>query len=202
MPYALTRSHVRVGEASTSEAVDTSILTGLDPRVFYSVIVDAISQDALPMLTGPGKSVYIHVHSIQFHAFIMQILGTIDVIVIRIHGCLCAESINGVPAWAAQANKIDFCNQPPVPLKLPSEDPVWLIKLFICNTYNLTMQGYHLYSYSYFHCTTTDNVLYIPFLLCHLPSVTCFRKNKIINSCTHNNKLSTPWLLQSVPHCC
>ena len=29
-------------------------------------------------------------HFIQFHAFIMQILGTIDVIVIRIHGCLCA----------------------------------------------------------------------------------------------------------------
>ena len=30
-------------------------------------------------------------HSIQFHAFIMQILGTVEVIVIRIHGCLCAE---------------------------------------------------------------------------------------------------------------
>ena len=40
-----------VGEASTSDAVDTSILlTGLDPRVFYSVMVDA-----LPTLTGPGK---------------------------------------------------------------------------------------------------------------------------------------------------
>ena len=47
-----------VGEASTSEAVDTSILlTGLDPRVFYSVMVDAIIQDALPT-TGSGKSVY------------------------------------------------------------------------------------------------------------------------------------------------
>ena len=48
-----------VGEAFTGEAVDTSILlNGLDPRVFYSVMVDAIIQDALPMLTGPGKSVY------------------------------------------------------------------------------------------------------------------------------------------------
>ena len=48
-----------VGEASTSEAVDTSILlTGLDSRVSYSVMVDAIIQDALPMLTGSGKSVY------------------------------------------------------------------------------------------------------------------------------------------------
>ena len=48
-----------VGEPSTSEAVDTSfLLTGLDPRVFYSVMVDAIIQDALPTLTGPGKSVY------------------------------------------------------------------------------------------------------------------------------------------------
>ena len=50
-----------VGEASTSEAVNTSILlTGLDPRVFYCVMVDAIIQDALPMLmlTGPGKSVF------------------------------------------------------------------------------------------------------------------------------------------------
>ena len=151
-----------MGEASTSEAVDTSILlNGLDPRVFYSMMVDAIIQDALPTLTGPGKSVYIHVHSIQFHAFIMQILGTIDVIAIRIHGCLCAESIIGVPAWAAQANKTDFCNQPPGPLKLPLEDPVCLIKLFICNTYNLTMQGYHLYSYSYFHCTTTPITFYI-----------------------------------------
>ena len=47
-----------VGEASTSEAVDTSILpTGLDPRVFYSVMVDAIIQDALPT-TGSGKIVY------------------------------------------------------------------------------------------------------------------------------------------------
>ena len=47
-----------VGEASTSEAVDTSILlTGLDPRVFYSVMVDAIIQDALPT-TGSGKSVF------------------------------------------------------------------------------------------------------------------------------------------------
>ena len=47
-----------VGEASTSEAVDTSILlTGLDPRAFYSVMVDAIIQDALPT-TGSGKSVY------------------------------------------------------------------------------------------------------------------------------------------------
>ena len=55
-----------VGEASTSEAVDTSILlTGLDPRVFYSVMVDAIIQDALPMLTGPGKSVRVHM-CIQF----------------------------------------------------------------------------------------------------------------------------------------
>ena len=54
-------------------------------------MVDAISQNALPTLTGPGKSVYIHVHSIQFHAFIMQILGTIEIIVLRIHGCLCAE---------------------------------------------------------------------------------------------------------------
>ena len=81
-----------VGEASTSEAEETSILlTGLDPRLFYSVMVDAVSQDALLMLTGSGKSVYIHVHSTQFHAFIMQILGTIEVIVIRIHGCLCAE---------------------------------------------------------------------------------------------------------------
>ena len=81
-----------VGVASTSEVEDTSILlTGLDPRVFYSVMVDAIIQDALPTLTGPGKSVYIHVHSIQFHAFIIQILGTIEDIVIRIHGCLCAE---------------------------------------------------------------------------------------------------------------
>ena len=49
-----------VGEASTSEAVDASILlNGLDPRVFYSVMVDVIIQDALPILTGPGKSVYI-----------------------------------------------------------------------------------------------------------------------------------------------
>ena len=79
-------------------------------------------------------------------------------------------------SYHAQANEINFCNQPPGPLKLPSEDTVWLIiKLFISNTYNLTMQlyVYHLYSYSYFHCTIyhTDNVLYIPFLLCHLPSV-------------------------------
>ena len=79
-----------VGEASTSEAVDTSILlTGLDPRVFYSVMVDAIIQNALPT-TGSGKILYIHVHSIQFHAFVMQILGTIEIIVISIHGCLCA----------------------------------------------------------------------------------------------------------------
>ena len=43
-----------VGEASTSEVEDTSILlTGLDPRVFYSVMVDAIIQDALPT-TGSG----------------------------------------------------------------------------------------------------------------------------------------------------
>ena len=48
-----------VGEPSTSEVEDTSILlTGLDPRVFYSVMVDAIIQDALPILPGPGKSVY------------------------------------------------------------------------------------------------------------------------------------------------
>ena len=81
-----------MGEASTGEVEDTSILlTELDPRVFYSVMVDAIIQDALPTLTGPRKSVYMHVHSIQFHAFIMQILGTIEVIVIRIYGCLCAE---------------------------------------------------------------------------------------------------------------
>ena len=70
-----------VGEASTSEAVDTSILlTGLDPRVFYSVMVDAIIQDA-PPTTGSGKSVYMCIH-IQFHAFTMQILGTIEVFVI------------------------------------------------------------------------------------------------------------------------
>ena len=79
-----------MGEASTGEVEDTSILlTGLDPRVFYSVMVDAIIQDALPT-TGSGKSIYMCIH-IHFHAFIMQILGTIEVIVIRIHGCLCAE---------------------------------------------------------------------------------------------------------------
>ena len=72
-----------VGEASTNEAVDASILlTGLDPRAFYSVMIDAIIQDTLPTLTGPGKK-RIHVHSIHFYAFIMQILGTIEVIVIR-----------------------------------------------------------------------------------------------------------------------
>ena len=48
-----------MGEASTSEVEDTSILlNGLDPRVFYSVMVDANIQDALPTLTGPRKSVY------------------------------------------------------------------------------------------------------------------------------------------------
>ena len=79
-----------VGEASTSEAVDTSILlTGLDPRVFYSVMVDAIIQNALPTLTGPGKNVYMCILFSSMHVFIMQILGTIKVIVIRIHGCLC-----------------------------------------------------------------------------------------------------------------
>ena len=76
-----------VGEPSTSEAVDTSILlTGLDPRAFYSVMVDAIIQDALPTLTGPGKK-RIHVYFIHFYAFIMQILGTIEVIVIRMPLC-------------------------------------------------------------------------------------------------------------------
>ena len=78
-----------VGEASTSEAVDTSILlTGLDPRVFYSVMVDAIIQHALPMVTGPSKIVYMCI--LLSYAFVMQSLGTIEVIVIRIHGCLCA----------------------------------------------------------------------------------------------------------------
>ena len=48
-----------MGEASTGEVEDTSILlTGLDPRAFYSVMVDANIQDALPTLTGPRKSVY------------------------------------------------------------------------------------------------------------------------------------------------
>ncbi len=61
-----------VGEASTSEAVDTSILlTGLDPKVFYSVMVDAIVQNALPMVTGPGKILYMCI--LFSYAFIMQI---------------------------------------------------------------------------------------------------------------------------------
>ena len=67
-----------VGEASTSEAVDTSILlTGLDPRVFYSVMVDAIIQEALPT-TGPSKIVYMCI--LLSYAFVMQSLGTIEVI--------------------------------------------------------------------------------------------------------------------------
>ena len=66
-----------VGEASTSEAVGTSILlTGLDPGVFYSVMVDAIIQNALPT-TGSGKNVYMCI--LFSYAFIMQILGTIEV---------------------------------------------------------------------------------------------------------------------------
>ena len=88
-------------------------------------------------------------------------------------------------SYQAQANKINFCNQPPGPLKLPSEDTVWLIiKLFICNTYNLTMQlyVYHLYSYSYFHCTTTPITFYI-FLFFYV----IYHLYKIFNSCAHNN---------------
>ena len=72
-----------VGEASTSEAVDTSILlTGLDPKVFYSVMIDAIIQDVPPMVTGPGKIVYMCI--LFSYAFIMQILGTIEVTVRKI----------------------------------------------------------------------------------------------------------------------
>ena len=67
-----------VGEASTSEAVDTSILlTGLDPGVFYSVMVDAIIQNALPT-TGSGKIVYMCI--LISYAFIIQILGTVELL--------------------------------------------------------------------------------------------------------------------------
>ena len=65
------------------------------------------------------------------------------------------KSINGVQQRVpcssshAKANEIDFCDQAlamdPESLKLLSEGPVWLIKLFVCNTENLTMQFYHLY---------------------------------------------------------
>ena len=75
-----------VGEASTSEAVDTSILlTGLDPRVFYSVMVDAIIQNALPT-TGSGKN-RIHVHSIQLCIYHTDFRNC-RVSVRKIHGCL------------------------------------------------------------------------------------------------------------------
>ncbi len=66
--------------------MDTSILlTGLDPRVFYSVMVDAIIQNALPT-TGSGKIVYMCI--LFSYAFIMQILETIEVTVRKIHECL------------------------------------------------------------------------------------------------------------------
>ena len=80
-----------VGEPSNSEAVDTSIfLTGLDPRVFYSVMVDAIIQDALPTLTGPGKK---RIHTCAFDSLLCIYHadpitpGTIEVIVIRMPLC-------------------------------------------------------------------------------------------------------------------
>ena len=76
--------------------------------------------------------------------------------------------INGVQqrvpcsSFHAKANEIDFCDQAlamdPESLKLLSDGPVWLIRLFVCDILRILQCSFiiciYSYSYPHFNCTT------------------------------------------------